>query len=69
MLAEDAALLFVRMAGYKYTHLQKRRRRVEGNLSLHKSEVSQVLSVGQEHLYCMCLFTCEEVESARPSWL
>lgn len=58
LLADDAALFFGRMVGYTYTHLQKRRR-VEKNLSLQKSVVSQVLSVEQEDLFRMCLFTCE----------
>lgn len=66
---DDAALLFGRKAGYTYTHLQKRRRGVEGNLSLQKSEFSQVLSVEQGHLCCMRLFACEEVECAPPSRL
>lgn len=61
----EDAVLFDRMAGYACTH----RRRVEGNLSLQKSEVSQVLSVEQGDVCCMCLFTCEEVESAQPSCL
>lgn len=66
---EDAALLFGRMAGYAYMRLQKRRRGVEGNLSLQKSEVSRVLSVEQGRLCSMCLFTCEEVECTQLSRL